>query len=142
MLSILLKLLSGPLIASVMGVINKHYDVKMNKDTLQADIEKAVLGTITDVASTQADVIKAEIQSEDKITRIWRPLVALSFAFVILFYALIVPITVGYFGAPAPKIGDKLLEWVVQLCTLCLGGYVAGRSLEKITELVFSRWRK
>lgn len=142
MLSILLKLLSGPIVGAVMGVVNKHYDVKMNKDNIQADVEKAVLGVITDVATTQADVIKTEIQSEDKITRIWRPLVALSFAFVILFYALFVPVTVGYFGWPAPKIGDKLLEWVVQLCTLCLGGYVAGRSLEKIAELVFTRWRR
>ena len=142
MLALLLKLLSGPLVGAVMGVVNKHYDVKMNKDNIQAEIEKAVLGTIKDVTETQADVIKAEMQSDSWIARNWRPISALGFVSVVLFYGVWTPATVAYFGWPAPRIGDPLLIEIINLVKICLGGYVMGRTLEKVVETVFSRWRK
>lgn len=141
MLQVLLSLLSGPLVSAVMGVINKHYDVQINKDKLQADVEKAVLGTITDVTSNQADVLKAEINSEERLARIWRPIAGLSLLSVLLFYSLILPISVGWFGLPPVRVGDTLLGWIYTLCGTCLGGYMAGRSIEKIVETVFSRRR-
>ncbi len=137
MLNLLLSLLTGPLVNSVMGVINKHYDVQINKDKLQADVEKAILGTITDVTSNQADVLKAEINSEERLARIWRPIAALCLLSVLMFYSLILPIAVGWFGAPPVRVGDILLGWIYTLFGSCLGGYIVGRSLEKIVENVF-----
>jgi hypothetical protein len=142
MLTLLTSLLTGPLIASIMGVVGKYIDKQANKDILQAEIEKAVLGTIKDVSSTQADVIKAEMQSESWLARNWRPISALCFVAVVIFYALWVPITVAYFGWTSPRIGDPLLLETIGLVKICLGGYIGFRSLEKITETVFSRWRR
>ena len=142
MLSFLLSLLSGPLVTAVMGVINRHYDMQMNRDVLQNEIEKAILGTIKDVASTQADVIQAEMQSESWLARNWRPLSAIAFVSVVIFYSLITPVTTAWLLLPPPRIGDTLLLAVIDLVKICLGGYVLGRSLEKIAETVMSRWRK
>jgi hypothetical protein len=114
----------------------------MNRDILQVEIEKAVLGVIQDVSKTQAGVIKAEISSESWLARNWRPISALGFVSVVLFYSLITPVTSAWFGAPPPRIGDVLLLKVIDLCTLCLGGYIGLRSFEKIADLVFSRWRR
>jgi hypothetical protein len=125
-----------------MGVINRHYDMQMNRDVLQNEIEKAILGTIKDVATTQGDVIKAEMQSESWMARNWRPISALAFVSVVMFYSLVTPISVAWFGTSAPRIGDTLLVEVISLVKICLGGYVMGRSLEKIAETVMSRWRK
>lgn len=142
MLSFLLQLLSGPIVGAVTGVINKHLERQMSRDVLQAELEKAVIGAITDVTKTQADVIKAEMQSESWIARNWRPISALGFVSVVLFYSLIVPIVVAWFNAPAPRIGDTLLLKVIELVTLCLGGYIGLRSLEKIAETVMNRWKR
>lgn len=142
MFSLLAKILAGPLVGSVMGVITKHYDVKMNKDVLQAEVEKAVLGAIQDVSSTQADVIKAEMQSESWLARNWRPISALCFVGIVVFYGVFTPATVAYFGWPAPRVGDPLLLSIIELVKICLGGYIGFRSLEKITDMVFNRWRK
>lgn len=142
MLSFLLSLLSGPLVGAVMSVITKHFDVQMNRDVIQGEIEKKILETITNVAGPQAEVIKAEINSEERLVRLWRPIAALSLVFVLLFYSLIVPIAVGWFGAPPVRVGDTLLGWIYTLTGSCLGGYMAVRSLEKITEMIVSRWRQ
>lgn len=142
MLTLLTSLFTGPLVKSVMGVFTKHLDVKMNKDVLQAEVEKAILGTITDVSKSQADIIMAETKSESWLVRNWRPISALCFVLVVLFYALWVPITVAYFGFPPPRIGDPLMLETINLVKICLGGYIGGRTLEKVAETVFNRWRK
>lgn len=138
-MSILLTLLSGPLITAIMSVIGKHYDLQTNRDKLQADLEKAVLGTITHVADTQADIIKAEINSDDRLVRIWRPIASLSLVFVLLFYSLITPVAHSWFGLPPVKVGDLLLSWIYTLCASVLGATMAASSLETIVKMIMSR---
>jgi len=84
-------------------------------------------------------IIQAEMQSEDWIARNWRPLAAIGFVFTILFFALIEPVMVSWLGVPMVKPDNKVLEWTYQLATVCVGGYVVGRSLEKIVDRVMGR---
>jgi hypothetical protein len=49
-----------------------------------------------------------------------------------LFYALWVPITVAYFGWPAPRIGDQLLSWIFDLLKIAMSGYVGIAALDKV----------
>lgn len=136
-MSILLSLLSGPLLAAVMGVIGKYQDQQINKDKLEAELKAAILGTINHVADNQADIIKAEISSEDRLVRIWRPIAALSLVGVLLFYAVVTPVAVAWFGAPPVKVGDVLLGWIFTLAGSCLGATMAASSLEKIVTTIF-----
>ena len=138
-MSILLSLLSGPLLAAIMGVVGKYLDQQINRDKLEAEIKHAILGTISHVADTQASIIKAEISSEDRLVRIWRPIAALSLVGVLLFYSVITPVAVSWFGAPPVKVGDTLLGWIYTLAGSCLGATVAGSYLVETVRMFLDK---
>lgn len=130
----LISLVSGPLINALVKLYKDYNQKQITESQLRRDIEKTILGVFEEVSKTQADVIKAEINGENWLQRNWRPVVAISFAFIILFYGLLMPIMVGWFGWPPIRVGDVLLLEIIRLVTLCLGGYIGGRTLEKIVE--------
>lgn len=134
-MSFLLKLLTGPLIESIVGIIQKFQDRKLSEVQLKAEVHKELIAAFGKISESQRDVILAEVKAEDRLTRLWRPISALLFVFIIVFYSLLLPVLVDWFGLPPVRIGDKLLAWVYELVTICLGGYIAGRSLEKIVEV-------
>jgi len=78
----------------------------------------------------RASIIIAEAQSESWLTRNWRPLVMVSLAASVLAY---------WFGiTPAdpttglPLISEAIAQRMFSLVQLGVGGYIAGRSAEKI----------
>jgi hypothetical protein len=134
MLGFLTKLVAGPLIGKMVDLIKGYQDKKLSEAALRAEVEKAIMSTFADVAKTQGSVIEAEMRGESWLQRNWRPIVAVSFAFIVLFYGLISPILVGWFGAPPIRVGDELLRWIMEAVVICLGGYIGGRTLEKIVS--------
>jgi hypothetical protein len=134
MLAILTKLVAGPLIGKVVDLVKGYQDKKLSEAALRAEVEKALLSTFAETIKTQGSVIEAEIRGESWLQRNWRPIVAICFAFIVFFYGIITPILVGWFGAPPVRVGDQLLEWIMQAVMVCLGGYIGGRSLEKIVS--------
>ncbi|WP_137389138.1 3TM-type holin [Rhodoligotrophos defluvii] len=131
--------LLGQLIQPVKDVILKFQDRKITEAELDAEIRKALLSTFAEVAKTQGDVIIAEAKGESWLQRNWRPMVGCSLAFVPLFYGVITPVAVDWLGMPPVRVGDPLLKDIVDLVALCLGGYIAGRSLEKMVGTITSR---
>jgi hypothetical protein len=134
MLPFLAKLIAGPLIGKVVDLVKGYQDRKMSEAALRAEVEKAIMSTFADVAKTQGSVIEAEMRGEGWLQRNWRPMVAVCFAFIVVFYGLITPIAVGWFGAAPIRVGDQLLGWIMDAVVICLGGYIGGRSLEKIVS--------
>ena len=132
MFAVLARILARPLVSGVLDVVKTWQTRKVSEAEMRAEVERAVLATLSQVAERQADVIIAEANAADKWVRRWRPVVAVSFAFIVVFYALILPIAVDWFGAPPVRIGDRLLGWVMQAVMLTLGGYIGGRTLEKV----------
>lgn len=132
MIQLLTKLVLGPLVGQLVELYKGYNEQKVTESQLRRDLEKTILGTFEDVARTQGDVIKTEATGENWLQRNWRPVVAVSFAFVVFFYGILLPVAVGWFGAPPVRVGDDLLHWIMDAVTLCLGGYIGGRSLEKI----------
>lgn len=137
-MGLLFKILGLPLIDKLFGFFDKYLDKSINRDTLKAEITKQVVQLFGEVSKQQAQVIVAELNGEDWLQRNWRPLVALSFAFIIFFYGLVLPIMVDWFGFPPVRVGDQLLEWIMTGVMVCLGGYIGGRSLEKIAKIALS----
>ncbi len=80
----------------------------------------------------RASIITAEAQGESWLQRNWRPLLMLNFA------ALITARWLGY-GAPnlTPDLELKLLD-IVQIG---VGGYVIGRSVEKVAPHIANAMR-
>lgn len=96
----------------------------------EANFRLEMAGFATELAKIQAGVITAEIQSTHTLAAIWRPILMLSFGFVIL-YSVVAP-SLG--AAPVDMSGIPEKFWT--LLTVGIGGYVGGRTLEKITPAI------
>lgn len=75
----------------------------------------------------QGRIVEAEAKSESFLTANWRPIVMLTFTVLV----------VGrWFGFSAPNIPPEIESQLWTLLQIGLGGYVAGRSVEKIADTV------
>lgn len=67
--------------------------------------------------------VKAEAEGKSALQRDWRPIVALTFAGLVVAY---------WFGFSAPNMPVTAVNAVFHLLELCLGGYVIGNSVERV----------
>lgn len=132
--SIIAEAALGPVLDVFRDLGGKWINKQISDQQFKTEVQKALLLALTNLWSEQGKVIVAEINSESPLTRIWRPGVAVSFAFVLFWYAFFVPIAVGWLGAPPLAVGDKLLEWIMTLLTISITGYIGGRSVEKVVD--------
>lgn len=92
-----------------------------------------VLGLLSELETTflkvKGDIITAEAKSEHKLTSQWRPITMLVFVFIIANNYIIAPYATALFGLYIPTL--ELTSDMWDLLKLGLGGYVAGRSVEK-----------
>jgi hypothetical protein len=102
------------------SIINKIWP-----DAGEADRAKMQMA-MTQFAS-QADIVKTEASSGNWLTSGWRPITMLTFT------ALIVA---RWFGWSAPNLEPQEYLKLWDIVQLGLGGYVIGRSGEKIAETV------
>ena len=79
----------------------------------------------------QAKVIEAEAKSEHFLTSTWRPITMLVFVFIIANNYILVPYFQA-FGLNVPTL--ELTSDMWDLLKLGLGGYVVGRSAEKVVK--------
>lgn len=89
--------------------------------------EKARMSQVLTVFTAQAEIVKAEAQSQNKLTSSWRPILMLTFAGLIV---------ARWFGLTAPGITEAEYIKLWDIIHLGIGGYVVGRSGEKIAETV------
>lgn len=89
----------------------------------QQDMVMALLSQQAALNAATGDIIKAEAQSEHWLAACWRPILMLTFG------ALIVARWLGW-SAPGISEAEVLKLW--DIVQLGLGGYVIGRSIEKV----------
>lgn len=99
-----------------------------------AKLEMARIGE--QVIAHQASIIKAEVGEGNWLTASWRPLLMLSFGFVIL-WAVIAP-TLGAQAIDLEGIPDRF--W--NLMIVGIGGYVGGRTIEKVGPAIAAALKK
>ena len=95
---------------------------------LQSDFQAKLVDADIAFAQSQASVITTEAKSESWMARNWRPVIMLMFGYIIFHNYIIAQI----FSLKLLPIPDDL--W--SLMKLGLGGYVFGRSAEKIAPAV------
>lgn len=93
----------------------------------QAELSMALLTNAGEIEKAAADIIATEAKSEHWLASSWRPIVML------VFTALIVARWLGY-SAPGISEAEVLKLW--DIVQLGLGGYVIGRSAEKIVPQI------
>lgn len=101
---------------------------------IEAELTSKVLDYETALATEQAKTIRAEAGSQSWIARNWRPITMLVFVYIIAHNYIIAPIA-----------GLNALEIVPDMWSLLkigLGGYVVGRSAEKIVPASLGAMRQ
>ena len=93
----------------------------------QQDMVMALLSQQGALNAAAGDIIKAEAQSEHWLAACWRPVLMLTFG------ALIVARWLGW-SAPGISEAEVLKLW--EIVQLGLGGYVIGRSIEKVAPQI------
>ena len=116
---------------SLIPVIGDVLDKVIPDPVAQADakvklMELAQKGEFAEM-NARADIIKAEAASESWLAQSWRPIMMLTFG------ALIVARWLGY---AAPGISQEEILKLWNIVELGLGGYVIGRSVEKIVPSI------
>ena len=99
-LAFMLRVMTGPIVGSILDIVKRHMDGKITEAEIRGEVEKALIRASQGAHSSQLDFLKAEIESDDVWVRRWRPCVAIAFAAVLLFYAIVVPILVNWCGFP------------------------------------------
>ena len=97
------------------------------KAKVEAELSLALMQRAQEIESAAAEVVKAEAQSEHWLTATWRPIVML------VLTSLIVARWLGY-SAPGISEAEALKLW--SIVEIGLGGYVIGRSAEKIAPMM------
>lgn len=119
----MLPAIIGPLVSSLLGVVDKAVEDKDLAAQIKARLnEQALNGSLKELEAA-ASIIVAEAQGESWLQRNWRPLLMVLFGAIIANNYMLVPI----FGTPAAEIPPDMWD----LLKLGVGGYVVGRTAEK-----------
>jgi len=98
----------------------------------QTQITTKLMDYYENELSKQAEIVKAEAQSESWLTRNWRPITMLTFVVIIANNYILYPYLKLFFSqAPLLQIPPDM--W--GLLKIGLGGYVVGRSVEKAVKV-------
>ena len=101
------------------------------KSTAKQKISSIVLDALYKLQALQASIINKEAQG-NWLQRSWRPIVMLMFAFVVVYAYFLQPA----FFPGAVNVRPDLPEEFWGLLQIGLGGYVVGRSIEKVASTV------
>jgi len=100
---------------------------ELKRIELQQALQAAVLERTSEIERAAAEVVKAEAQGQSWLQRTWRPITML------VFVGLIVA---RWLGWSAPNLGEAEVLKLWDIVEIGLGGYVIGRSAEKILPRV------
>jgi hypothetical protein len=123
-----------PALAPVLGkVIGNLFPDPEQKTKAEAEMMKSLLAHQAEIEGAAAKIIQTEAASQHWLAANWRPLT------MIVFVALIVA---RWFGWAAPNLAEEEYLKLWSIVEFGLGGYVVGRSVEKIAPSIAGAIRK
>ena len=123
----MLQAILGTAIGKIADIVDQFVQDKDKALELKTQIEKELLGLQSQLINAQTQIITAEAKSESWLTRSWRPITMLTFT------ALLVA---DWLGFTAPNLTPEMKVKLYEIIQLGLGGYVIGRSAEKVVKEV------
>jgi len=126
----LLGLIEGP----VFSIIDKLIPDPSLKAKLKAEIQAKTIAHQNQVTQAQREILVQEISRGSLLTRSWRPILMYLIILFLLVYGLLLPIVDLFTVKPVifnPRWRD-IPDGLWNLLGLGVGGYIGGRSLEKI----------
>lgn len=123
-----------PVLAPVITkVIGNLFPDPEQKAKAEAETYKQLLDHQAEIESAAAKIIQTEAASSHWLAANWRPLTMLIFVGLI---------TARWFGWAAPNLSDAEYIKLWDIVEFGLGGYVVGRSVEKIVPSLAAAIRK
>ena len=136
MTSLLVSALAGPLPSALREIILRYAGARVAEREIAAEVERAVQEALerTERAALRArrDVLKAELAGESWLQRHWRPIVALTAFFSYWFVIVAYPFLHAWGLLPAVRFGEEGMRNLFWLACIAGGGYIGGRTLEKV----------
>jgi len=121
-----LDFLTKNTIDSVGGILDNVLTNDEEKSEAKKQLTEVVLKSLNEVAAVQGEVIKTEMKG-NWLQKSWRPLMMLAFGVILIF---------KWFGLTNESIPLELELQLLDIVKLGLGGYVVGRSVEKVASTV------
>ena len=123
-----------PALAPILGkVVGNLFPDPEQKAKAEAEMMKALLAHQAEIEGAAAKIIQTEAASQHWLAANWRPLT------MIVFVCLIVA---RWFGWAAPNLSEAEYVKLWSIVEFGLGGYVVGRSVEKIAPSIADAMRK
>ena len=116
---------SGGVIKEVGKVIDNLFTTDEERIKAKNEVFKVLQEQQLELQKLQTEIILAEANG-NWMQRSWRPILMLSFGFIVIYVKFIAPL----FSLPIPPLENEF--W--NLLQLGIGGYVVGRSVEKVAK--------
>jgi len=121
------------ILTSILGGIGSFFTTLFGFKKEQAEVVGKAVDLLGQINTTEAQrlqavatIISSEMQSGSWLAINWRPITAL------LFLGLVVSYWFGYSPPNIDKPMTPMIQEIFDLLKLCLGGYIGGRTVEKI----------
>lgn len=119
----------APLLGKLFDVVDKVVPDKDLARKLKAQMQMTAMAMdhteFLTALKEQASIIRAEYTHGNMLSRSWRPIVMLFFTFLIGSY---------WYGFVPENVDAEMTKYLLGIIKLGLGGYVVGRSVEKIVD--------
>lgn len=123
-----------PALAPLLGdIIRSKFPDPAEAAKLEAEMQAELWRNAHQLNAAAADIIKTEAQSQHWLAAIWRPLVMLTFCGLIV---------ARWFGWAAPNLSEAEYLKLWSIVEFGLGGYVIGRSVEKVAPSIAGALRR
>ena len=123
----IIDFLSGNVVKEIGSIIDNLFTNDEERINAKNKIIQVLKEKELELQKMQTDIIIAEAKG-NWLQRSWRPILMLAFGFIVIYVKFIAPL----FGFTIPPLENEF--W--NLLQLGIGGYVVGRSAEKIAKSV------
>ncbi|MDH5414857.1 MAG: holin family protein [Flavobacteriaceae bacterium] len=120
---------AGNIINSGGKIIDNLVSTDVEKLDAKNKLGAIVMTHLAALKNSQRDVLVAEIKG-NALQKNWRPIVMLAFAFIIVYHYFLQPLITYWWPIPVIELPDRF--W--SLLEIGMGGYVIGRSVEKVAD--------
>lgn len=121
------------LLPIVGDVVKSVFPDKEAQQKAQSELTQKLIERQRDIENSAAEVVKTEAASKHWLAANWRPLLMLTFGGLIV---------ARWFGWAAPNLSEEEYIALWDIVELGIGGYVIGRSAEKVLPSVASAIKK
>ena len=123
-----------PAITSIIGkVIDKSVPDKAQAAEIKAQAAQQVLNMEHTELQGAIDIIKLEASGGSWLQTSWRPITMLSFLALLFLY---------WFGVAPENLPESTINKLFDLLQIGIGGYIGGRTIEKIAPTIAGAFKK